>query len=168
MGIEFNPDTVSSNLLPPQSSATSSASANSEINIAEALKRIAGNQSDDVNAAREKLNNMKASNGLTYKDAKAKMQEITDKYASKDKGDPFAEKNNPYMKMVEDEPPRDPNNPNITFSVYRFHYEIDPNKLPEPDRTDYLRAQAAVEEIETNNSSLVKDVNFGLSINLNI
>ena len=82
MGIEFNPDTVSSNLLPTQPSATSSASTNSEINIAEALKRIAGNQSDDVNAAREKLNNMKASNGLTYKEAKAKMQEITTIYAT--------------------------------------------------------------------------------------
>jgi len=103
--------------------------------------------------AREKLNKIKASNGLTYKEARATLQEIENKYKKIGGADMLANK---YFKQVQDPSPTGPNGEE--YHVYRFHYDIDVNKLPEPDRTNFKRAQAAVEEIERNNSALVDDV----------
>lgn len=116
--------------------------------------------------ARKKLNNIKASNGMTYKEAKAKIKEIEQKYMSMSKDDGcgglFSNIRNKNLKIVHDPAPKGPHG--TTLAVNCFHYEVDGNSIPEPDKTEYRKAQAAIAEIEHNNSALVSDAraDFGL------
>lgn len=101
--------------------------------------------------AREKLGKIKASNDITYDEAKNLIKQIENKY--EEDIDPF--NGGKYHKKVEDSSPT--NSEGFTLAIYRYHYELDPNMIPEPDKTDYLRAKSAIKEIETQNSALVAD-----------
>lgn len=90
-------------------------------------------------AARQKLDEKQSSTGVTYKDAKAVISNLTEKY-----------KNDPSCKSkFESEQPKN-------TAQYIMPYEgFDPYKIPEPDRSAYFEALASVNEIEKNNSALL-------------
>lgn len=167
MGIEFNP---SLNLQDFQDGKVlkNGTGKTQDLDVAGALKKLGKANKSESAKAREKLDNIKASNGMTYKEAKAKMAEIEQKYMSMSKDDGFggvfSRSNNKYLKKVQDPSPTDSNGG--TLAVYRFHYEVDGNAIPEPDKTEYRKAKAAVEEIERNNSALVSDAKSGFNLNV--
>ena len=115
--------------------------------------------------AKEKLDAIKASNGITYKEAKAKMKEIEDKYFAMSKDDLWGQESNPYLKRVQDKD-KYKTDGGSTLWIYAFHYEINEDVLPEPDKTEYRRAKAAVEEIERNYSALVSDAKGVFNFNI--
>lgn len=123
-----------------------------DLDVAVALKGLGKVTRYEPTKALEKLNKLKASNGMTYKEAKAKMEEIEQKYINFD--------NNKYVKKVEDLPPMDSSR--ATFAVSRFHFEVDENALPEPDRTEYGKAKAAIVEIRYANGALVSEASLNL------
>ncbi|MBQ8459531.1 hypothetical protein IJ541_05450 [bacterium] len=171
MGIEFNSELNLQNLTGTQKQTGSKKlSKTGDIDVAAALKALGKSSKSDSAKAREKLDNIKASNGMTYKEAKAKMKEIEQKYLSMSGDDGwggiFSHRKNKYLKEVQDPSPEVPGHPGMTYSVYRYHFEVDGNALPEPDKTEYRKAKAAVEEIERNNSALVSDAksDFGFNI----
>lgn len=94
-------------------------------------------------AAREKLDEKQASTGVKYKDAKATLSELKEKYKDS------------CISAFESQQPKD-------IQIYIMPYEaFDPYKIPEPDRTAYFDALAAVNEIEESNSALLSQA--GLS-----
>ena len=127
--------------------------------FAELLKKFV-KPTAEQQKAQEELNNKKASNGLTYIDAQTTMKEITHKYELLGGENNWLEgKTNPYMMKVD-------NSRDSGTLLYMFHYEIDPDKLPPEDRKAYLKAKAAVEEIERNNSALLEETRPKFNINL--
>ena len=171
MGIEFNSELNLQNLTGSgQKIGGKKLSKTGDIDVADALKKLGKTGKSESAKACEKLDNIKASNGMTYKEAKAKMKEIDQKYRSMSGDDGwggiFSHRKNKYLKQVQDPSPDLPGRPGITDMLYRFHYEVDGNAIPEPDKTEYRKAKAAVEEIERNNSALVSDANSGFGLNI--
>ena len=165
MDIEFNPSLKLQEFTNAEESGKGAAK--TQVDVAGALKKMGKAYKSDAAKAREKLNNIKASNGMTYKEAKATINELEQKYMAMSKDDgfgrTFSHANNKYLKKVQDPSPK--TSDGKTLAVYRFHYEIDENALSGPDKTAYRKAKAAVEEIERNYSALVSDAysDFGLS-----
>jgi len=166
MGIEFNPESKLN--FHAQNLQFQKKASGAGFNIGEELvnysKKTSKTGSKGLSKTENKTDNLKASNGMTYKEAKATMKAIEQKYLTKS-GDKL--NGNPYLKRVKDPSPEVPGKPGMTYSVYRFHYEVDANALPEPDRTDYIKAKAAVEEIERNNSALFAEKKLNDPFGLN-
>lgn len=88
-------------------------------------------------AAREKLDEKQASTGVKYKDAKATLSQLQEKYKDS------------CRSKFESDQPKD-------IQIYIMPYEaFDPYKIPEPDKTAYFDALAAINEIEESNSALL-------------
>lgn len=87
-------------------------------------------------AARAKMDEKVSSTGVKYKDAKAVLDELTDKYG-KDK-----EYQSEFYALPTE------------HAVIRTHKAFDPYKLPEPDKSAYFEALQSVLEIEDANSAL--------------
>ncbi|MBQ2612006.1 hypothetical protein IJF81_06415 [bacterium] len=93
----------------------------------------------------KKQDNLKASNGMTYKNARIKLKQIVDKYwPESDRKDMIKCSKNPYLKAVYSENRR------------TLHYELDINKLlkqnliTKKEAQEYNKAKAAVDEICSN------------------
>jgi len=119
-----------------------------------------------VKKRKEQIGNLKASNGMTYKAAKAKIREIQNKYKSEDDGcyGMFSNKKNPYLKAVMDEPLKHPSRDGVYLGLTRFHYELDDSKIPEPDKSEYKNAQDAIREIEENSSMFAGQSKMAISL----
>lgn len=88
--------------------------------------------------AKQELDSKVSSTGISYKDATSKMKEIKEKY-----------KNDPSCQSEFKSEHRE------ILTTYTYN-AFDSNKLPEPSKTEYKEALAAKEEIENNNSELMK------------
>ena len=111
--------------------------------LADVLKRAGGIKAEEPTekqkAARAKLDEKQSSTGVKYKDAKAVINQLTEKY--KDSCRSEFESQQPTNGIL----------------IYIMPYEaFDPYKIPEPDRTAYFDALAAVTEIEQQNSALLQ------------
>lgn len=111
--------------------------------LADVLKRAGGIKAEEPTekqkAARAKLDEKQSSTGVKYKDAKAVIDQLTEKY--KDSCRSEFESQQPTNGIL----------------IYIMPYEaFDPYKIPEPDRTAYFDALAAVTEIEQQNSALLQ------------
>lgn len=115
------------------------------------LKELAGNVKQEPTEAnleaKAKLDELVSSTGIKYSDAEQTINDIRAKYTD----DKYFSK-----KIV------DPNQKEYAGThtmLYYKPYEVkqfNPNKLPEPARTQYMEAVAAKEEINNNNEALVK------------
>ncbi len=83
--------------------------------------------------AREKLDAKISSAGVSYKDAKAEMERISEKYQNN---------KNYQSEFIK------------TDNGFSIKWQLDPEKLPEPDKSAYFDAVANMQEIEHNNSAL--------------
>lgn len=101
------------------------------------LKPASTELTEKQKAAREKLDEKQASTGVKYKDAKATLSELKEKYKDS------------CRSKFESQQPKD-------IYIYIMPYEaFDPYKIPEPDKKAYFDALAAVNEIEESNSALL-------------
>ncbi len=110
-------------------------------NIPDVLKKLVGAEpelTEKQKAARAKLDEKQSSTGVKYKDAKAVIDQLTEKYKDSCKS------------MFESEQSK-------IYAIYKLPYEaFDPYKIPEPDKTAYFEALAAITEIEQQNSALLQ------------
>lgn len=101
------------------------------------LKPASTELTEKQKAAREKLDEKQASTGVKYKDAKATLSELKEKYKDS------------CISAFESQQPKD-------IYIYIKPYEaFDPYKIPQPDKKAYFDALAAVNEIEESNSALL-------------
>lgn len=109
--------------------------------IRELLEKLGGGTNVELTekqkAAREKLDEKKSSTGVTYKDAKAKLAELKEKYEDL------------CTSWFNSKQPK-----NIALFIPPYE-AFDPYKIPEPDKTAYFDALASIQEIEKANSALV-------------
>ena len=97
--------------------------------------------------AKAKLDELVSSTGIKYSDAEQTINDIRAKYTD----DMY------FSKKIVDPNQKEPDG--IHNMLYTKPYEVkqfNPNKLPEPARTQYMEAVAAKEEIHNNNEALVK------------
>ena len=85
-----------------------------------------------VERLRKKFANKKASNGMKYGDAKKIVNGIMQKYEERGK-----------LKQIMSHKYEVDENGKATTRHY-----VDPEKLPEPDRTNFIKAKSAINEIE--------------------
>ena len=120
------------------------------IPISDYIADITGKNDDKLTAeqkeARAELNQKQSSIGMTYADAKAKVAEILQKYPEcfdeiEISQEPQPGKNG-FVPMIHREPTK----------IKLFN----PDKLPEPAKTEYKEAVASMAEIENNNSALAQ------------
>ena len=95
-------------------------------------------------AARDKLNNLTTSDGISYKSAVDNLKKFEEKY-----------KDSKYKKFVPDPNQNQNLDLNPGFARCYGHFELDVNKIPEPDKSEYLKYLNAVLDIEDRNSALV-------------
>ena len=94
-------------------------------------------------AAREKLDDKQASTGMKYKDAKSTLAQLREKYKDT------------CTSEFESEQPKDGR------QIYIMPYTaFDPYKIPEPDKSAYFEALAAVNEVEESNSALLAQAGY--------
>lgn len=115
------------------------------------LKELAGNVKQEPTEAnleaKAKLDELVSSTGIKYSDAEQTINDIRAKYTD----DKY------FSKRIVD--PNTKRHAGSDFAIYYKPYEVkqfNPNKLPEPARTQYMEAVAAKEEINNNNEALVK------------
>ena len=97
--------------------------------------------------AKAKLDELVSSTGIKYSDAEQTINDIRAKYTD----DKY------FSKKIVD--PNQKKYDGVYYAIYEKPYEVkqfNPNKLPEPARTQYMEAVAAKEEIHNNNEALVK------------
>lgn len=92
-------------------------------------------------AARQKLDEKVSSTGMNYKDAKAAISKLKEKYGKDEK----------YQSKFESEQPKDGR-----MSYILPYKAFDPHKLPEPAKSEYFEALATMQEIEGANSALLQ------------
>lgn len=96
-------------------------------------------------AARSKLDEKQSSTGVKYKDAKAVIAQLTEKYKDSCRSE------------FESKQP-------TGILIYIMPYEaFDPYKIPEPDKTAYFDALAVITEIEQQNSALLQQAGLSMT-----
>ena len=96
-------------------------------------------------AARAKLDEKQSSTGVKYKDAKAVIAQLTEKYKDSCRSE------------FESKQP-------TGILIYIMPYEaFDPYKIPEPDKTAYFDALAVITEIEQQNSALLQQAGLSMT-----
>lgn len=122
-----------------------------EIKLPPRLKELAGNVKQEPTEAnleaKAKLDELVSSTGIKYSDAEQTINDIRAKYTD----DKY------FSKKIVD--PNQKKYDGVYYAIYEKPYEVkqfNPNKLPEPARTQYMEAVAAKEEIHNNNEALVK------------
>ncbi len=115
------------------------------------LKELAGNVKQEPTEAnleaKAKLDELVSSTGIKYSDAEQTINDIRAKYTD----DKY------FSKKIVD--PNTKRHAGSDFAIYYKPYEVkqfNPNKLPEPARTQYFEALDCVKEIQEKNSALVK------------
>ena len=114
--------------------------------IADITGKNDGKLTAEQKEARAELNQKQSSIGMTYADAKAKVAEILQKYP-----DCY------YEVEVSNEPQPDENGQVVLIYITPTNTKVfNPDKLPEPARTEYKEAMASMTEIENANSALAQ------------
>lgn len=113
----------------------------------ELLKELKQEPTKENLEAKAKLDELVSSTGIKYSDAEKTINDMRAKYTD----DKY------FSKKIVDPNQKEPDG--IHNMIYTKPYEVkqfNPNKLPEPARTQYMEAVAAKEEIHNNNEGLVK------------
>ncbi|MBP3820282.1 hypothetical protein J6G99_01400 [bacterium] len=110
-------------------------------------------EAKQVKKLRKKIDNLKASNGLTYKQACEIYDRIYAKYVPKAKPTGIAN-------GVFDQEFENAHNPHLKRGIVSngvldyISYELNPETLAPDDKLEFTRARAAIDEIRKNNSAL--------------
>jgi len=107
----------------------------------ELLYKVVENEKSRIAKAKKKFDSKKASNGMRYGEAEKTINDIIEKY----------EKMHKIRDIMDHIVERQPDGKEVTRHV------INPDKLPEPDRTNYKKALAARDEIEKKYPEEYKD-----------